>query len=246
MLIIPAIDLRDGRCVRLMQGDFGRMTVYSDHPADVAVTWQELGAERIHVVDLDGSRAGTPRNREVIRDIVRAVSVPIQLGGGIRNMNTAEDYLAMGVRWLILGTAALKDRGFAEEAGRVLGGRIILGLDGRGGKAAVEAWTEETGRSVVEIAKSYEGSGFSAVVYTDIGRDGMEDGVNVEATRALAESIRMPVIASGGVSHLRDIERLKVIEPCGVTGVIVGKALYSGALRLEEAIRAGKRGEETP
>jgi len=244
LLIIPAIDLRDGRCVRLMQGDFGRMTVYSTNPADVARRWQDLGAERIHVVDLDGSRAGIPKNMSVIRDIVRAISIPIQLGGGIRNMKTAREYLDIGVGWLILGTAALKNRDFVKEAGHFLEGRIILGLDGRDGKAAVEAWTEETGQSVVEIAKSYEGSGFSAVVYTDIGRDGMEGGVNIEATRLLAESIRMPVIASGGVSGLRDIERLKAIESSGVIGVIVGKALYSGALRLEDAIREGKRGEQ--
>ena len=240
LLIIPAIDLRNGRCVRLMQGDFRRMTVYSKEPADVAMKWQALGAERIHVVDLDGSRAGIPRNKEVVRDIVRAVSVPIQLGGGIRNMKTAEEYLSMGVSWIILGTAALKDRGFVEEAGRSFDGKIILGIDGRDGKAAVEAWTEETGRSVVEIARSYEGAGFSAIVYTDIGRDGMEEGVNVEATGALARSVRIPVIASGGVSDVRDIEKLKTIEKYGVMGVIVGKALYSGALRLEDAIKAGR------
>jgi phosphoribosylformimino-5-aminoimidazole carboxamide ribotide isomerase len=229
LLIIPAVDLRDGRCVRLMQGDFGRMTVYSKNPA-----------ERIHVVDLDGSRAGIPRNKEVVRDIVRAVSVPIQLGGGIRNMETVEEYLAMGVSWVILGTAVLKDRGFVEEAGRSFDGKIILGIDGRNGKAAVEAWTEETSRPVVEIAKSYEGVGFSAIVYTDIGRDGMEEGVNVEATGTLARSVSIPVIASGGVSDLRDIEELKTIEKYGVMGVIVGKALYSGALRLEDAIKAGQ------
>lgn len=240
MLVIPAIDLREGKCVRLMQGDFGRVTVYSNEPADVAMKWEKLGAERIHVVDLDGSRAGVPRNKAVVQDIVRAVSVPVQLGGGIRNMATAEEYLAMGVSWVILGTAALKDRKFVEEAGRSLAGRIILGIDGRDGRAAVEAWTEETGLSVVEIAKSYEESGFSAIVYTDIRRDGMEEGVNVEATRALAQSVRMPVIASGGVSDIRDIERLRTVEPDGVMGVIVGKALYSGAMRLENAIEAGK------
>lgn len=240
MLIIPAIDLRDGRCVRLMQGDFGRMTVYSTDPADIAMKWQDLGAERIHVVDLDGSRAGIPQNKEVVRNIVRAVSIPIQLGGGIRNMKTAEEYLAMGVSWIILGTAALKDREFAEEAGRSFDGKAILGIDGRDGKVAVEAWTEETGRSVVEIARSYEESGFSAIVYTDIGRDGMEEGVNVEATGTLARSVRIPVIASGGVSDVRDIEKLKTVEKYGVMGVIVGKALYSGALRLEDAIKAGR------
>jgi phosphoribosylformimino-5-aminoimidazole carboxamide ribotide isomerase len=240
MLIIPAIDLRDGRCVRLMQGDFARMTVYSSNPADVALRWQDQGAERIHVVDLDGSRDGIPRNKEPIRDILRAVSIPVQLGGGIRNRTIAEDYLAMGLGWVILGTAALKDRNFVEDAARSFAGRIILGIDGRHGKAAVEAWTEDTDRSVVDIARSYEGAGFSAIVYTDIGRDGMEKGVNIDATSLLAQSVRIPVIASGGVSDIRDIEKLKTIEPHGVMGVIVGKALYTGALRLEDALRAAK------
>jgi len=240
VLIIPAIDLRDGKCVRLMQGDFARMTVYSGDPADVASRWQNQGAERIHVVDLDGSRDGTPRNKEAIRDILRAVSVPVQLGGGIRNRTVAEDYLAMGLGWIILGTAALKDRRFVEEAARSFAGRILLGIDGRHGKAAVEAWTEDTDQSVVDIARSYEGAGFSAIVYTDIGRDGMEKGVNIKATKTLAQSVRIPVIASGGVSDIRDIEKLKNIESHGVMGVIVGKALYTGALKLEDAIGVAK------
>jgi len=238
LIIIPAIDLRNGKCVRLMQGDFEKMTVYSDDPVKVAVRWQQAGAERIHVVDLDGSRAGGPRNREVIREIVSAVTVPVQLGGGIRSLETVADYLEMGLRWVILGTAALKDRAFVEEAGRRFEGRIILGIDGRNGMAAVEAWTEETGRPVVEIAKSYEGCCLAAVIYTDIARDGMERGVNIRATEELARSVRMPVIASGGVTDLSDVERLRAIEQHGVIGVIVGKALYSGALRLEDAIRA--------
>lgn len=240
MIIIPAIDLRKGKCVRLMQGDFEKMTVYSDDPVEVALRWQQAGAERIHVVDLDGSRAGVPRNREVIKEIVSAVTVPVQLGGGIRNLETVADYLGMGVRWSILGTAALKDRTFVEEAGRRFEGRVLLGIDGRDGMAAVEAWTEETGRPVVEIAKSYEECGLAAVIYTDIARDGMERGVNIRATEELARSIRIPVIASGGVTDLRDIERLRAIERYGVVGVIVGKALYSGALRLEDAIRTNQ------
>lgn len=243
MIIIPAIDLKDGKCVRLMQGDFGRMTVYSGDPAEVARKWQGSGAERIHVVDLDGSRAGSPRNQKVIGEILRSVNVPVEVGGGIRNMETVKDYLDMGVKWVILGTAALKDRRFVNEACRVFGGRVILGLDGRGGKAAVEAWTEETGRSVEDVARSYEDLDIAAIVYTDISRDGMEKGVNIEATRKLAESVKVPVIASGGVSATEDIRRLKTIERHGVIGVIVGKALYSGAVNLEDAIEAGRVSE---
>ncbi len=240
MTIIPAIDLREGKCVRLMQGDFGRMTIYSDRPAEVAEKWQEKGAERIHLVDLDGSRAGVPRNRQVIEEILQKVSVPVQVGGGIRSIDTVRLYLEAGVRWVILGTAALKDRDFVVEACRLFGGRIILGIDGRDGKVAVEAWTEESARSVEEVAASYRDVGLAAVIYTDIGRDGMERGVNVEATRRLAETVGIPVIASGGVANIEDIKKIKTLERYGVAGVIVGKALYSGALSLEEAIEASR------
>ncbi len=240
MTIIPAIDLREGKCVRLMQGDFGRMTVYSARPAEVAEKWQEKGAERIHVVDLDGSRAGVPRNRDVIEEILQKVSVPVQVGGGIRNIDTVKSYIEAGVRWVILGTAVLKDRDFVVEACRLFGGKIILGIDGRDGKVAVEAWTEESARSVEEVAASYRDVGLAAVIYTDIGRDGMERGVNVEATRRLAGTVGVPVIASGGVANLEDIKRIKTLERYGVVGVVVGKALYSGALSLEEAIEASR------
>jgi len=226
--------------VRLMQGDFGRMTIYSGRPAEVAEKWQEKGAERIHLVDLDGSRAGVPRNRHVIEEILQKVSVPVQVGGGIRNIDTVRLYLEAGVRWVILGTAALKDRNFVVEACRLFGGRIILGIDGRDGKVAVEAWTEESSWSVEEVAASYRDVGLAAVIYTDIGRDGMERGVNVEATRRLAETVGIPVIASGGVANIEDIKKIKTLERYGVAGVIVGKALYSGALSLEEAIEAGR------
>ncbi len=240
MTIIPAIDLREGKCVRLMQGDFGRMTVYSVRPAEVAEKWQEKGAERIHVVDLDGSRAGVPRNRDVIEEILQKVSVPVQVGGGIRNIETVKSYIEAGVRWVILGTATLKDRDFVVEACRLFGGKIILGIDGRDGKVAVEAWTEKSARSVEEVAASYRDVDLAAVIYTDIGRDGMERGVNVEATRRLAGTVGVPVIASGGVANLEDIKRIKTLERYGVVGVVVGKALYSGALSLEEAIEAGR------
>jgi len=236
VIIIPAIDLKEGRCVRLLQGDFDRSTVYSNHPADIALQWQEKGAERIHVVDLDGSRDGTPRNRSVIEEIVRAVDVPLQVGGGIRNMQAVDEYLAMGVGYVILGTVALKDRPFALDACARYRGRIILALDARDGRVAVEGWTEGTDRSPAEIAAQYEGCGLDAVIYTDIRRDGMESGVNLESTRLLAESVDIPVIASGGVASIRDIDRL--LEDGGerIMGVITGKALYTGALRLEDAI----------
>lgn len=236
MIIIPAIDLKDEKCVRLLQGDFSRSTVYSDNPVEVAGIWQKKGAERIHIVDLDGSLAGAPRNREIIRDIIRKIDVPVQVGGGIRNMKTIEDYVGMGVYWVILGTAALKDRKFVMDACSAYRGRIILGIDASDGKVAIEAWTEKMNESALKVAKSYEGHGLDAVVYTDIKRDGMGVGVNIEATENLARAVDIPVIASGGVSSIHDIEKLMKTEKSGVAGVIIGRALYNGALRLEDAI----------
>lgn len=238
MIIIPAIDLRDGKCVRLAQGDFERLTVYSDDPVAMARTWQEQGAQRLHLVDLDGSLAGAPRNGEQIRAIVEELSVPVQVGGGIRNRETIDYYLGMGVQWVILGTAALKDEHFVRTACRDYEGRIILGIDAGDGKVAVQGWTEETVESPLSLARKYEQEGLAAIVYTDIKRDGMGAGVNCESTRMLAEAIEVPVIASGGVAGLDDIYRLRAIESSGVCGVIIGKALYSGTLSLPEAINA--------
>jgi len=240
LIIIPAIDLKDGKCVRLRQGDFSRATVYSDNPVEVARMWQEKGAERIHLVDLDGSLAGSPRNKEIIREIAREIDVPVQVGGGIRDMKTVENYFRMGISRVILGTAALKDRRFVVNACKTNSGRIILGIDASNGKVAVEAWTEEMTESALEVAKSYEGYDLDAIVYTDIKRDGMEVGVNIEATENLAESVDIPVIASGGVSSIQDIERLLEIEKFGVVGVIIGKALYNGTLHLEDAINISR------
>ena len=242
MIIIPAIDLRGGRCVRLLQGDFQRETVYSGDPVEVACRWAAKGADRIHIVDLDGSREGRPVNDGVIRQILSAVSVPIELGGGIRELGTVEYYLGMGVGWVILGTAALKNREFVVEACRRFPGRIILGIDAKEGKVAVEGWTEATGADVLDVAKRYEGLGLAALVYTDISRDGMETGVNVPATERLARAVGIPVIASGGVAGIGDIDRLLAVAASGILGVITGKALYTGALDLEEAIRK-TRGE---
>lgn len=240
MIIIPAIDIRGGRCVRLLQGDFRRETVYSGDPVEVARRWAGAGAERIHIVDLDGSREGRPVNDAVIRRILSAVDVPVELGGGIRDLATVDTYLGLGVRWVILGTAALKNRGFVVEACRRHPGRVILGIDAKDGKVAVEGWTEATGADALEVAKRYEGLGLAALVYTDISRDGMETGVNVPATERLARSAGIPVIASGGVAGIGDIERLLTVAASGILGVITGKALYTGALDLAEAIARTK------
>jgi len=236
VIIIPAIDLKDGRCVRLAQGDFRRVTVYSDDPVGMARRWRENGAERIHVVDLDGSLSGSPRNAEVIRRIVEEAGLPIEVGGGIRDIKTVETYLGMGVSWVILGTVALRNREFVREACNSYKGKIIVGVDANDGKVAIQGWTEQTEISAIETARSYEGYGLAALIYTDIKRDGMETGVNIEATANLARSVNIPVIASGGVSNLDDIKRLREVERFGVIGVIVGRALYSGAISLEEAI----------
>ncbi len=240
MIIIPAIDIRGGRCVRLLQGDFRRETVYSGDPVEVARRWAAKGAERIHVVDLDGSREGRPVNDAVIGRILSSVDVPVELGGGIRGLGTVDFYLGMGVRWVILGTAALKNRDFVVEACRRHPGRVILGIDAREGKVAVEGWTEATGADALEVARQYEGLGLAALVYTDIGRDGMESGVNVPATERLARRIGIPVIASGGVAGIGDIDRLLAAACPGILGVITGKALYTDALDLEEAIARTK------
>jgi len=242
VIIIPAIDLKDGRCVRLAQGDFRRVTIYSDDPVQVAKAWQDSGAERIHVVDLDGSLAGSPQNKNVIQNIVEEVKVPIQVGGGIREIKTIEAYIKMGVDWIILGTMALRDKVFVRKACDIFKGNIILGIDANDGKVAVTGWTEQTSESAIDVAKRYEGYGLAAIVYTDIKRDGMETGVNTEATKSIAEAVDIPVIASGGVSSIHDIKKLCDVEKFGITGVIIGKALYSGTISLKEAIHLSKYG----
>lgn len=240
MIVIPAIDLKGGRCVRLVQGDFGRATVYADDPTEMAAIWKNKGAERLHVVDLDGSLAGVPRHEAVIRRIVTETGLPLQVGGGIREMKTVEAYLRMGVRWVILGTAALRDPEFLRRACREFPDRVILGIDARGGQLAVQGWTETHAETAVALARRFEDDRPAALVYTDITRDGMETGINIENTRELAESVGIPVIASGGVSGMRDIENLMKIEGKGIFGVIAGKALYTGALCLAEAIACAK------
>jgi len=243
MIVIPAIDLRQGRCVRLAQGDFSRVTVYGEDPAAMARHWRDKGAERLHVVDLDGSLAGAPRNAEAVSAIVGAVDIPVEVGGGIRDLETVRFYLGLGVRWVILGTAALRDEAFVKEACDLYPDQVILGIDAKGGQVAVSAWTEEGGATVFDLAERYGDCPIAAIVYTDIRRDGMETGVNIEATGELARRTHIPVIASGGVAGLGDIERLLPLETEGVIGVIVGRALYTGALDLTEAVRVTKRAE---
>jgi len=236
LFIIPAIDIKNGQCVRLAQGDFDRVTVYADNPIDVALAWAQKGAQLIHIVDLDGSVAGLPRNAGIILDIVKKVNVPIQVGGGIRNMETIDYYLENGVASVILGTAALQDEELVRAAGKKHEGKIILGIDALDGQVAIQGWTRKTQQSAVELAVRYENCGIRAIVYTDIKRDGMETGVNIEATKALAMAVSIPVIASGGVATIADVEKLLAVKGCDISGVIIGRALYTGAISLEEAI----------
>ncbi|SDD70642.1 1-(5-phosphoribosyl)-5-[(5-phosphoribosylamino)methylideneamino]imidazole-4-carboxamide isomerase [Desulfuromonas thiophila] len=236
MLVIPAIDLKGGCCVRLEQGLMDKDTVYNDDPAAQARSWQEQGAELLHLVDLDGAFAGVPKNRNAIAAIVAALQIPTQLGGGIRDLETIEAYLRLGVTRVILGTVAKENPALVAEACRLFPGRIVVGIDAKEGRVAVRGWADVTEKRATELAREMEGLGVEAIIYTDIARDGMMQGPNLEATAALADAIRIPVIASGGISSLRDIENLLPLEARGVCGAITGKAIYSGALDLRQAI----------
>ncbi len=241
MIVIPAIDLKEGKCVRLEQGLMEKDTVFCDNPAEQAREWERQGAELLHIVDLNGAFAGKPANDGAIAAIVKSIAIPTQLGGGIRDIPTIEAYLALGIGRVILGTAAQRNPELVMEACRLFPGRIVVGIDAKNGMVAVQGWAEVTDVTAVGLAKKFEGYGVSAIIYTDISRDGMMQGPNIEATRALAEAISIPVIASGGVSTLRDIENLMGVESSGVTGVITGKAIYTGAIKLAEAIALTKR-----
>ncbi|MGP8153434.1 MAG: 1-(5-phosphoribosyl)-5-[(5-phosphoribosylamino)methylideneamino]imidazole-4-carboxamide isomerase [Smithella sp.] len=241
MVIIPAIDIKDGKCVRLAQGDFDRITTYADNPVDMALTWMQKGAELIHIVDLDGSVAGLPRNAKIILEIAKKIDVPIQVGGGIRDMGTVEFYLSNGVSSVILGTAAIHDKELVRAAGKKHAEKIILGIDALEGNLGTRGWTQRTAQDPIELAKYYENYNIKAIVYTDIKRDGMGTGVNIEATKALAKAVNIPVIASGGVATIADIENLLSVKDCEIYGVIIGRALYTGAISLEEAIKESKR-----
>ena len=238
MLIIPAIDLKDGRCVRLKQGDMSTATVFSEDPVAMARHWLAQGAKRLHVVDLNGAVAGRPKNEKVIREMIQAVGeeLPIQLGGGIRDLDTIESYMDAGVTWVVIGTAAVKNPGFLSDACYAFPGHIIAGLDAKDGKVAVEGWSKLTGHDVVDLARKFEEYGVEALVYTDIGRDGMMGGVNIEATLKLAQAIKTPVIASGGLNGVQDVQAIcEKLVPEGVIGTIAGRALYEGKLDLKKA-----------
>lgn len=236
MLVIPAIDLKQGRCVRLRQGRMEDSTVFGDDPVAMAARWVDAGAERLHIVDLDGAFAGMPQNAAAIAAICRAhPQLPVQVGGGIRDLRTIDHYLQAGVRYVIIGTQAVHDPGFAGAACDAYPGHVIVGLDARNGRVAVQGWAETSACTALELAQSLQGAGVSAIVYTDISRDGMLQGVNVEATAALADGIDIAVIASGGVSDLDDIRRLQAVAARGIEGVIVGRALYEGTVDLSEA-----------
>lgn len=244
MLVIPAIDLKDGVCVRLEQGLMDRDTLFNDNPAAQALEWQAQGAELLHIVDLDGAFAGEPKNRSAIEAIVQSITIPAQLGGGIRDLSTIESYLSLGLSRVIIGTAAQRNPELVREACSSFPGRIVVGIDAKNGMVAVQGWAEMTSITAIELARKFEDCGVAAIVYTDISRDGMLQGPNLEATRLLAESVAIPVIASGGVSSLKDIERLMTIERSGVTAVITGRAIYTGAIRLSEAIALTKNGSQ--
>jgi phosphoribosylformimino-5-aminoimidazole carboxamide ribotide isomerase len=244
VLIIPAIDLKDGRCVRLKQGDMATATVFSEDPVAMAKHWAAQGAKRLHIVDLNGAIAGRPKNEKVIRSIIAAVGeqVPIQLGGGIRDLDAIESYLDAGVTYVVIGTAAVKNPGFLSDACYAFPGHVIAGLDAKDGKVAVEGWSKLTGHDVLDLAKKYEEYGIEALIYTDIGRDGMMSGINIEATLRLAQSTKTPVIASGGLNSIEDVQAICAqLAPEGVIGAIAGRALYEGKLELKNAQSAADK-----
>jgi len=237
MLLIPAIDLKDGRCVRLRQGDLDDATVFSEEPAAMAKHWLELGARRLHLVDLNGAVAGKPANTAAIKAILEAVDdeIPVQIGGGIRDLDTIEHYLDAGISYVIIGTAAVKNPGFLHDACGAFPGSIIVGLDARDGKVATDGWSKLTKHDVLDLGKKFEDYGCEAIIYTDIGRDGMLSGVNVEATVRLAQHVRIPVFASGGIAGIADIEALCAVEDEGIEGAILGRSIYEGTLDFEAA-----------
>jgi phosphoribosylformimino-5-aminoimidazole carboxamide ribotide isomerase len=237
MLLIPAIDLKDGHCVRLKQGDMEQSTIFSEDPAAMARKWVEAGARRLHLVDLNGAFAGKPQNHAAIKAILREVGeeIPVQLGGGIRDLDTIERYIDDGLRYVIIGTAAVKNPGFLKDACVAFGGHIIVGLDAKDGKVATDGWSKLTGHEVADLGRKFEDYGVESIIYTDIGRDGMLSGINIDATVKLAQALTIPVIASGGLSNMADIDQLCAVESEGVEGVICGRAIYSGDLDFAAA-----------
>ena len=243
MLLIPAIDLKDGQCVRLKQGEMDAVTVFSDDPAAMAREWVKRGARRLHLVDLNGAFAGAPKNEAAIRAILKEIdgAILVQLGGGIRDLDTIERYLDAGIQYVIIGTAAVKNPGLLRDACAAFAGRILVGLDAKEGKVATDGWSKLTGHDVIDLARKFEDYGVEAVIYTDIGRDGMLTGVNVEATARLARAIRIPVIASGGLATMADVEALCEVAADGIMGAITGRAVYQGTL---DFVAAQQRADE--
>ncbi|HYD80346.1 MAG TPA: 1-(5-phosphoribosyl)-5-[(5-phosphoribosylamino)methylideneamino]imidazole-4-carboxamide isomerase [Paucimonas sp.] len=245
MLLIPAIDLKDGHCVRLKQGDMDQATVFSEDPAEMARHWLAQGARRLHLVDLNGAFAGKPKNEPAVKAIIQAMrefaidndidEIPIQLGGGIRDLDTIERLLDDGLSYIIIGTAAVKNPGFLHDACSAFPGQIIVGLDAKDGKVATDGWSKLSGHEVIDLAMKFQDYGCEAIVYTDIGRDGMMAGVNIEATVKLAQSVSIPIIASGGVHDIKDVEALCAVQDEGIEGVICGRSIYEGTLDLRLA-----------
>ena len=243
MMIFPAIDLRGGHCVRLYKGDFSKEEIFSDHPGEMAKKWEGMGAEFLHVVDLDGARGGQSENLTAIREILSSVQIPIELGGGIRTMEQIESILALGVRRVILGSAAVESPELVQEAVEKYGERVVVGIDARDGIVAVKGWEESGGIDAVEFAKQMAAFGIRTVIHTDISRDGTLSGVNADASVALAKASGLSVVVSGGVSSMEDIKTVKMHEKDGLVGVIAGKAIYTGALDLKAAIAFAGTGD---
>jgi phosphoribosylformimino-5-aminoimidazole carboxamide ribotide isomerase len=246
MIIIPAVDIKNGKCVRLSQGRMDAETVFSDDPAAMARKWDQFGVDIIHVIDLDGAIQKRPKNLAAIRNILDTVNARVQVGGGIRKLETIETYLQLGVSRVIIGTEAIRNPRLVRDACRLFPGQIVVGIDARNGLVAIEGWTETTQTKAVDLAMQFEDQGVAAINFTDIHRDGMQTGPNIDETRKLAESVSIPVVASGGVSTLQDIRKLLPLEPVGVVGVITGKALYAESLNLEQALAIAKGPRQDP
>jgi phosphoribosylformimino-5-aminoimidazole carboxamide ribotide isomerase len=237
MLVIPAIDIKDGKCVRLRQGRMDDVTVFSDNPVDMAVRWIEAGAKRLHIVDLDGAASGKPVNIQMIREITSEYpDLPVQVGGGIRDADTVQAYLEAGVQYTIIGTKAVSAPHFVNDLCLEFPGHIIVGLDAKNGKVAIDGWSKLSNHDAIDMARRFEHDGVVAIIYTDISRDGMMNGVNVESTVRIAQEVHIPIIASGGVSSLDDIRALRAVEEEGIEGVIIGRALYEGSVDFGEAL----------
>lgn len=236
MIIVPAIDLKAGRCVRLKQGDMAQETIFSDNPVEMALRWESQGAELLHIVDLDGAVSQKPINHEIIKTVLKAVKIPVEIGGGIRTSDTVRAYMEWGADRVILGTVAQKDPSLVRDMCKAFPSGIVVGIDARNGKVAVEGWTEITDATAIDLARKYEGFGVRAIIFTDIKRDGMQTGPNIETTKELALAISVPVYVAGGVSTLDDIKRVAEIRECGIEGVITGRAIYSGSLSLRDAV----------